>query len=120
MNILYLRELLDINWTPLGYSSGVATTGGTLSFDLYKADNDGSYYVTLHYDAATPDQQRQARVLTLNDPPSTAEVSSTVEICVCLFFSFIFLACYSIMWRVNVPLGSVQRSCTSINKLELY
>jgi len=44
-NILYLRELLDINWTPYGYTSGVASTAGSLQFELWKKSDTGDYYV---------------------------------------------------------------------------
>jgi hypothetical protein len=44
-NILYLRELLDINWTPYGYTSGVASTGGSLQFELWRSKENGEYFV---------------------------------------------------------------------------
>eukprot|EP00602_Paraphysomonas_sp_CaronLab_P012895 CAMPEP_0185038310 /NCGR_PEP_ID=MMETSP1103-20130426/33824_1 /TAXON_ID=36769 /ORGANISM="Paraphysomonas bandaiensis, Strain Caron Lab Isolate" /LENGTH=399 /DNA_ID=CAMNT_0027576683 /DNA_START=325 /DNA_END=1524 /DNA_ORIENTATION=+ len=74
MNILYLQRLLDLNWIPLGNSNRVATTGGTLSFELWKSKSDSTYYVKLHYDAAGPDQQRNAEVLSLDNPPAIAEL----------------------------------------------
>lgn len=45
MNILYLRQLLGINWVPFGYSDGIATTAGALVFDVWQATDDKSYYV---------------------------------------------------------------------------
>jgi hypothetical protein len=44
-NILYLRELLDINWTPYGYTTGVASTGGSLQFELWRSKDNGEYFV---------------------------------------------------------------------------
>eukprot|EP00008_Paramoeba_atlantica_P007862 CAMPEP_0201490700 /NCGR_PEP_ID=MMETSP0151_2-20130828/27098_1 /ASSEMBLY_ACC=CAM_ASM_000257 /TAXON_ID=200890 /ORGANISM="Paramoeba atlantica, Strain 621/1 / CCAP 1560/9" /LENGTH=404 /DNA_ID=CAMNT_0047876759 /DNA_START=337 /DNA_END=1551 /DNA_ORIENTATION=- len=70
-NILYLQRLLDLNWIPFGFGNGVATTGGTLSFDLYQ-DDDGDYFVKIHYDAASPLQQRNGTVLGIDEPPSSA------------------------------------------------
>jgi hypothetical protein len=74
-NILYLQRLLDLNWIPMGFSNRIATTGGSLSFELWQ-DDAGEYYVKLHYDAARPDQQRHAEVLTLENPPAVSDVSS--------------------------------------------
>lgn len=45
MNILYLRQLLGINWVPFGYSDGIATTAGALLFDVYQSTADQLYYV---------------------------------------------------------------------------
>ena len=73
-NILYLQRLLGLNWIPLGFSNQVATTGGTLSFELWKESSDGSMYVKIHYDAASPQQQRNAEALSVNNPPSVADV----------------------------------------------
>lgn len=73
-NILYLQRLLDLNWIPMGYSNRIATTGGTLSFELWQ-DDSGEYYVKVHYDAARPDQQRDAEELSLDNPPAVSDVS---------------------------------------------
>lgn len=74
MNILYLRELLDINWVPFGYSDGIATTAGALIFDLWQSASDNSFYVKVHYDAASPNQQRDAEVLSVENPPSVSDL----------------------------------------------
>lgn len=74
MNVLYLRELLDISWVPFGYSDGIATTTGALVFDLFQSSDDDSYFVKVHYDAATPTQQRNAEQLSLENPPSVADI----------------------------------------------
>lgn len=71
-NILYLRRLLDVNWIPVGYGNNVASPGGALSFELWLDDVDNSYYVKLLYIAASPDQQRNAEVLDLDNEPSIA------------------------------------------------
>jgi hypothetical protein len=74
-NILYLQRLLDLNWIPMGYSNRIATTGGTLSFELWQdEDDEKEFYVKVHYDAARPDQQRAAEVLSLDNPPAVADV----------------------------------------------
>lgn len=44
-NILYLQRLLDLNWIPYGFTNRVASTGGSLSFELYKSTTDGELYV---------------------------------------------------------------------------
>jgi hypothetical protein len=75
-NILYLQRLLDLNWIPMGFSNRIATTGGALSFELWQ-DDDEEYYVKVHYDAARPDQQRYAEVLSLDNPPAVADVCSS-------------------------------------------
>eukprot|EP00009_Paramoeba_aestuarina_P005397 CAMPEP_0201509532 /NCGR_PEP_ID=MMETSP0161_2-20130828/2558_1 /ASSEMBLY_ACC=CAM_ASM_000251 /TAXON_ID=180227 /ORGANISM="Neoparamoeba aestuarina, Strain SoJaBio B1-5/56/2" /LENGTH=532 /DNA_ID=CAMNT_0047904509 /DNA_START=74 /DNA_END=1672 /DNA_ORIENTATION=- len=72
-NILYLQRLLDLNWIPRGFANRVATTGGTISFELY-TNKSGHYFVKIHYDAASPEQQRNAEKLTLEAPPSVADL----------------------------------------------
>ena len=57
----------------MGFSNRIATTGGSLSFELWQ-DESNQYYVKLHYDAAKPNQQRYAEVLSLDHPPSVSEV----------------------------------------------
>lgn len=36
-NILYLQRLLDLSWIPNGFTNNIATTGGSLSFELWKS-----------------------------------------------------------------------------------
>ncbi len=75
-NILYLGTLLNLNWIPLGYGNNVASTAGALIFELYQdqdaGDGEDSFYVKVHYDAASPTQQRNAENLTLDNPLSVA------------------------------------------------
>lgn len=73
-NILYLQRLLDLNWIPDGFTNNIATTGGSLSFELWKSKESGELFVKVHYDAASPDQQRNAEYLSLENPPSVAEL----------------------------------------------
>jgi hypothetical protein len=47
-NILYLQRLLNLNWIPYGYTNRVASTGGSLSFELYRSNTDGELYVKVH------------------------------------------------------------------------
>jgi hypothetical protein len=46
-NILYLQRLLNLNWVPLGFGNNIATTGGTLNFELYQNNENGeiNYFV---------------------------------------------------------------------------
>ncbi len=44
-NILYLGNLLDLNWIPYGHTTGTASTGASLQFELWKLQEDGSFYV---------------------------------------------------------------------------
>lgn len=77
-NILYLGTLLNLNWIPLGYGNNVASTSGALIFELYEdqeaSGSDEKFYVKVHYDAASPTQQRNAEILTLDNPPSIANL----------------------------------------------
>ena len=134
MNILYLRQLLGIDWVPFGYSEGIATTAGALVFDVYQSMTDGAYYVKVrswfriwlritiirlifltvkvHYDAATPDQQRQATVLSVSNPPSVSEVLlyEYIYLTSCLKTNYSDLACDPSLRLVDVSLGNLQRS----------
>jgi hypothetical protein len=45
-NILYLQRLLDLNWIPNGFTNNIATTGGSLSFELWRSkDADKEMFV---------------------------------------------------------------------------
>ena len=39
-NILYLQRLLDLNWIPDGFTNNIATTGGSLSFELWMSSDE--------------------------------------------------------------------------------
>jgi hypothetical protein len=80
-NILYLRQLLNLNWVPDNNPKNVATTGGSLSFQLFRragaaadSTDEADYSVLLVYTAASPEQQRQATTLSLGTPPAQAQV----------------------------------------------
>lgn len=71
-NNFYLQRLLGIDYFAFGFPRNVATTAGSLRFDLYQ-DSDGFHYVSLTYTAATPDQQRHNIDLT-NESPAIAKI----------------------------------------------
>lgn len=71
-NIQYLQRLLNLDWIPGGYSEGVADPSGALIFELWKSKVDESFFVKIHYDIATPDQQRYGERLTIDNPPSVS------------------------------------------------
>ncbi len=78
-NILYLRQMLGLSWINEGWAGLSASTGGALSFELHKQTSsddgdDDEYFVKVVYTAASPQQQRFASVLTLENPPQTAEL----------------------------------------------
>ena len=77
-NLLYLRRLLGITWLASGWQGNAASTGGTLAFELWKGD-DGAFSVRVVWAVATPAQQRDATVLSLETPPA----SSTLVIPAC-------------------------------------
>ena len=71
-NNFYLQRLLGFDYFSLGFPQNVATTTGSLRFDLW-SDDSGDKYVTVTYTAATPDQQRDATDLT-QEAPGIAQV----------------------------------------------
>lgn len=44
-NIMFLGNLLDLNWIPMGYGNNVASTGGCLHFELYQDSDSKEYFV---------------------------------------------------------------------------
>jgi hypothetical protein len=73
-NAFYLQRLLNLEYISLGFhQENVATTAGSLTFDLFN-DINMNYYVKVKYQAATPIQQRNGTILNLNVPPGTAEI----------------------------------------------
>jgi hypothetical protein len=73
-NQFYLQRLLNLNWIPDGNPQNVATTGGSLSFELWRDPNTNDPYVKVVYTSATPDQQRNATVLSSATPPAKADI----------------------------------------------
>ena len=78
-NILYLRQLLGLSWIDYGWTGLAASTGCSLTFELHRglpggSEEDDAYYVKLVYTAASPQQQREATPLSLEEPPSEAHV----------------------------------------------
>jgi len=70
-NLLYLRELLSVEWLVKAFDLNVASTAGALGFELWK-DHNNRRYVRVYYTAARPDQQRNAELLSSANPPSIA------------------------------------------------
>ena len=75
-NILMLRKLLGLEWVVRDFGINVAATGGALGFELIQDSADkaspDSDFVRIYYIAATPEQQRNAHNLTLENPPSVS------------------------------------------------
>jgi len=111
-NIYYLRTLLDLNWITSDTPANVATTGGSLTFELYKSDTGDDYYVQVKYTTASPQQQRFATPLTLQDPPGEAYV--VIPACgllLCPFDTFVDIVLDAIDNQcVEQPLQNTLRS----------
>jgi len=71
-NNFYLQRLLGIDYFALGFPQNVATTAGSLRFDLHQ-NPSGRYFVSLTYTAATPDQQRENTNL-LEETPAISRI----------------------------------------------
>lgn len=64
-NIMYLRRLLGLTWTPNGYPGNAASTGGALVFELWKVGD--KHDVRINYITSTPQQQRNQTNLTYGE-----------------------------------------------------
>lgn len=98
-NVLYLKKLLGLSWTPQGFGSNVATTGGAVVFDLYQ-NKTKEFFVSVRYIAATPQQQRGGVDLVKTPPSEGPLVIPGCGTDLCPWGTF-----------VKVALGSLDAQC---------
>jgi len=74
-NIANVAGLLGLDWALAGYQPNQTPPGGSLIFEVLRADGASARFVRLSYAAQTPDQLADARALTLADPPARAALA---------------------------------------------
>jgi 4-phytase/acid phosphatase len=73
-NLSNLSGMLEISWLLPGYQPDDTPPGGSLVFELWRADGGKQYSIRTYYTAQTLDQMRQAVPLTLGSPPARAPI----------------------------------------------
>jgi 4-phytase/acid phosphatase len=73
-NITNIAGMLDLSWLIPGYQRDDTPPGGALVFELWCASAGRDCVVHTYYMTQTPDQLREAQVLSLESPPAKAKV----------------------------------------------
>ena len=72
-NLVLLRTLLDLTWLANGWQQNDPAPGSMLVFELYD-DGSGGHNVEIFFQVATPQQIRNAEILSTSNPPSRTPV----------------------------------------------
>jgi 4-phytase / acid phosphatase len=109
VNLVLLRTLLDLTWLANGWKRDDPSPGGMLLFELYD-DGAGGHDVEIIFQVATPNQIRNAEILTSENPPSRTSV--------------LLPGCQSLRCPLSnftkIVLGAIKNDCVGISKLQAY
>jgi 4-phytase/acid phosphatase len=83
-NVAHIERLLNLGWQGPGLQANEASPGSALAFELFREVSTGRRYVRLAHFAQTPEQMRQATVLSLAERPGVA----VVDLPACAAFAY--------------------------------